>query len=243
MNARMGAWLVAIGALALAPYASAQMGPTRARPIAATAPHTPPLMTIDHSTRKAVVDVTIGVDGRVISAQLVKRSGSSIFDERVRGFWIDHRFVPAITADGKLTEDTLRITNDYSFTPLKKGFRDTAHSEQLHYSWSIEGYNPADTSTRLGSMTCRDLLWEYDFMHKVVPKADLSHEELFRVAITMLIAGGHLSADARDALIGQWSSLIQQTVAKCRPQPAALYWKESFVPTIVAAIPANGTVP
>jgi len=241
MNARMGVWLVAIGALA--PHAQAQTGPTRARPIAAAAPHRPPLMTIDQTPRKTVVDVTIGVDGRVISAQLVERSGNGIFDERVRGFWIDHRFVPAITADGKLTEDTLRITNKYSYNPLEHGFRDTAHSEQFNYSSSIEGYSPADTSTRLGSMTCRDLLWEYDFMHKVVPKADLSHEELFHVAFAMLISGGHLSIDARDALIGQWSSLIQQTVATCRAQPAALYWKESFVPTFVAVIPANGTVP
>jgi hypothetical protein len=243
VNARLGAWLMAIGALALSSYAPAQMGPTRARPIAAAAPHKPPLMTIDQKPRKTVVDVTIGTDGRVISAQLVERSGNGIFDERVRGFWIDHRFVPAIAADGTLIEDTLRITNKYSFTPLEHGFRDTAHSERFNYSSSIEGYSPADTSTRLSSMSCRDLLWEYVFMHQVVPKADLSHEELFHVAFAMLIAGGHLSPDTRDALIGQWTALIQQTVTMCRAQPAALYWKESFVPTFVAAVPVNGTVP
>jgi hypothetical protein len=215
----------------IATQSLAQVGPSRARLITGGSKPPQPML-IDQTPRKVTLDVTIGVDGRVTGTRLVERSGNGIFDERMRGYWKAQPFVPALDVEGQPREDTLRATNTFSVNegkgPALKTLRN--HSD-------IEGNKPADNIARMGLMRCRDFLWEFDFMRGMTPKANLLHEDLFHVPFAMFIAAGGVSETARDALIAEWDVLVVKTIAACRENPDAAYWKETFVPIFTRAMP------
>jgi hypothetical protein len=222
------------GALLLVLIASqshAQTGPSRARLITGGSKPPQPML-IDQTPRKVTLDVTVGADGRVTATRLVERSGNGIFDERMRGYWKAQPFVPALDVNGQPREDTLRATNTFSVDdgkgPALKMLRNHA---------DIEGNKPADNVARVGLMRCRDFLWEFDFMRRMAPKANLLHEDLFHVPFAMFIAAGGVSEAARDALIAEWDVLVVKTIAACRENPDAAYWKETFVPLFTRAVP------
>jgi hypothetical protein len=219
----------------------AQIGPNQAYPIVAAAPRAP-VMIFEAKSRKVVVDVNVGADGRTLSTKLVTRSDNGVFDERVRGFWKDQRFVPSLGEDGRPRATTLRIESDYSSRDVPR--RETAEYQLLTQNWrfesSIEGRSPGHMAARIERMKCSDFLWEYDFMKRAAPKrASLEHEELFHVAFAMLIARRNLPNESRDVLIKQWSVLVPQTVDSCRAQPAAMYWNDAFAPTFDSATPVG----
>src|SRR3954470_5587982 len=80
--------------------AAAQVGPSQPYPILGAASK-PPVMTLSQRDRTTVVDVTVGANGRTLTTKLVTRSGSGVFDERVRGFWKNQPFVPALDTSGR----------------------------------------------------------------------------------------------------------------------------------------------
>lgn len=238
---RFGSWLATAGALLLTANAEAQLGPSQAYPIITASPD-PPLMHFDQKNRSVEVDVTVGADGRTIGTKLIKRSGSGVYDERVRGFWKEQPFVPAIDAAGHPHETTLRARNTYSFTPMSRGIERVKPGEGYHFRTEIGDSKPDEFAARIQRMTCHDLIWEYDLMRGLAPKAKLQHEQLFHVAFAMLIAAKHLGPEERDSLIAQWDPLIAQTLDSCRAQPAALYWKDAFVHTFESATPVGVNV-
>ena len=101
-------------------------------------------MVTDQKPRIAIVDVVVGADGIATGTTLVLRSGSGIYDERVRGYWKDRHYVPALDADGRPREDTLRITNNYSFVPGSRDKRIVSN-----HTDSIEGVKPSDAVARI----------------------------------------------------------------------------------------------
>lgn len=216
--------------LAMSP-AWAQVGPSRAHPInGATKPL--PMMLIEQKPRKVILDVFVDFQGRVSRTAIVESSGNGVFDERMRGYWKDTPFMPALDAEGKPGADTIRITNTFSVedrgSMQLKNFRN--HSD-------IEGNQPAENAARLERMRCQDMLWEYDFMKRRAPKAQLLHEDIFQVAFAMFLAAGDFRESARDALIGEWPGLVASALAGCREKPDALYWQEVFVPLFTRAAP------
>jgi hypothetical protein len=114
--------------------------------------------------------------------------------------------------------------------------------EGYHVRTEVIGRDAGVMAARIGRMSCRDLTWEYELMHRLAPKAKLQHEEVFHVAFAMLIAAKQLGTEARDSLIGQWDVLIQQTLDSCRAQPASAYWKDAFVHTFESAAPVGVNV-
>jgi len=238
---RKGLWWQAPCLLIAASLAQAQVAPGRAYPINTASPH-PPLMQFERKNRTVEVEVRVGADGRTISTKLLSRSGSGVYDERVRGFWKAQPFVPAIGADGKPVESTLRTRAIYAvqLPPGADGLVNRVNG--FHFRTEIEDQKPGDLAARIEHMNCRDLLWEYDFMHRLAPKAKLEHEEVFHIAFAMLIAARRLSTESRDALIAQWIALIGQTLDSCRAQPASRYWKDAFVPTFESATPVGVNV-
>jgi hypothetical protein len=163
----------------------------------------------------------------------------------VRGFWKDQRFVPSLDAQGRPQEATLRIESTFSTheIPLRQMPEYQLMSQKWRFGSSIEGRSPGDLAARIGRMTCRDFLWEYDFMKQQSPKkSKLEHEELFQVSFAMLIAKRNLPVESRDALLEQWSALIPQTVDSCRQQLDAKYWQDGFVPTFESAAPVGVNV-
>jgi TonB family protein len=209
----------------------AQVGPSRAHPIhGATRPL--PMMVIEQKPRKVVLDVSVDIQGRVSRTAIVESSGNGVFDERMRGYWKDTPFMPALDPEGKPRADTVRITNTFSVED-----RGGVQLKNLRNHSDIEGDQPAENAARLERMRCRDLLWEFDFMKRRAPKAKLLHEDIFQVAFAMFLAAGDFRESARDALIGQWSGLVAGTLAGCREQPDALYWQEVFVPVFTRAVP------
>jgi len=209
----------------------AQMGPARARLITGGSKPPPPML-IDQTPRKVALDVTVGADGRVTATRLVERSGNGVFDERMRGYWKAQPFVPALDVHGQPREDTLRATNTFTVDEGKG-----PALKMLRNHPDIEGNKPADNVARVGLMRCRDFLWEFDFMRRMAPKANLLHEELFHVPFAMFIAAGGVSEAARDALISEWDVLVVKTIAACRENPDAAYWQETFVPLFTRAVP------
>lgn len=237
-------WPILAGMIVFAVDARAQVGPNLAYPIVAAAPKAP-IMVIESKDRSIVLDVRVGADGRTISTRLVTHSDNGIFDERVRGFWKDQRFVPSLDAEGRPREATLRIESSFSSrdVPRKKTPEYQLLTQKWKFDSTIEGRSPGDLAARIARMTCRDFLWEYEFMKQQSPKkAKLEHEELFHVSFAMLIAKRNLSGESRDALIRQWSTLIPQTVDSCRQQPDAMYWQEAFVHTFDSAAPVGVNV-
>src|SRR5690349_13284618 len=103
---RFRSWLVT-GGLLLAGSAHAQLASSDAYPINTASPPHPPFLQFDQKDRTAEVEVTVGRDGHTISTRLLTRSGSGVYDERVRGFWKDQPFVPAVDAGGHLQTATL----------------------------------------------------------------------------------------------------------------------------------------
>ena len=234
-----------VGALLMALDAQAQLGPNLAYPIVAAAPKAP-LMIIDSKDRSVTLDVSVGADGRTISTRLVTHSDNGIFDERVRGFWKDQRFVPTLDADGRPRAAMLRIESSFSSrdVPRRKSPEYQLLTQKWKFDSTIEGRSPSDMAARVARMTCRDFLWEYDFMKKQSPKrAKLEHEELFHVAFAMFISARQITDESRDALIKQWSTLIDQTLNSCRDQPEAMYWSSAFAHTFESATPVGVLVP
>jgi hypothetical protein len=224
--------------------ARAQLGPNLAYPIVAAAPKAP--MIDDGKERSVTLDVVVGADGRTVSTRLVTHTDNGVFDERVRGFWKYQRFVPTLDADGRPRASVLRIESRFSARDLPP--RKSPEYQLLTQKWkfdsSIEGRSPGDMAARVARMTCRDFLWEYDFMKKQSPKrAKLEHEELFHVAFAMFISARQIANESRDALIEQWPTLIDQTVNSCRDQPDAMYWKSAFAHTFESATPVGVLVP
>jgi hypothetical protein len=238
---RRGIRLLAACAISIAANAAAQLGPSQPYPISGASPR-PPLMQIDQKDRIAVVDVTVGPDGRTIDTRLVTRSGSGVFDERVRGFWKGQPFLPALDATGRPRAATLRIRNQYSVKPMSRGVGLRKNGEGFHFNAEVLDQNPIEVAARIEHMTCRDFLWDYDFMQRIAPKAQLWHEDLFHVAFAMLIAAKKLSNESRDALIHQWEPLTGQTVDSCRAQPDAKYFKDAFVHIFESATPVGVTL-
>ena len=216
--------------MAVSVTAQAQVGPVRARPING-ATKTLPMMLIEQKPRKVVLDVLVDFEGKVAGTSVVAASGNGIFDERMRGYWKDTVFMPALDAEGRPTADTLRITNTFSVddqgSASLKNFRN--HSD-------VERDQPGVNAARIARMRCRDMLWEYDFMRARAPRANLVHEDIFHVAFAMFLAGG-VNEAARDALIGEWSPLVDKVLASCRERPGDLYWREVFVPIFSNAAP------
>ena len=246
---RVGGWLIAACAV-LSSDALAQRGPSGAYPIDTASPK-PPLMLFERRDRTVDVDVRVGADGHVIATRLATRSGNGVYDERVRGFWKAQPFVPALDADGRPVESTVRMRALY----LVKVPREGAGLVYAANGWRFRtalvrqpsAATPADTDSgamvsRIGRMSCRDMLWEYDFMRGLAPKAKLQHEELFHVAFAMLVAAKRLETDSRDALIDQWDTLVEQTLDSCRAQPDAPYWHDAFVHTFESAAPVGVNV-
>jgi hypothetical protein len=223
--------LLIICLCALAGSASAQVGPIRARLIHGATKKLP-MMLIEQKPRKVVLDVFIDQDGRVTRTAIVAGSGNGVFDERMRGYWKDTAFMPAIDASGQPTADTLRITNTFSIDEkgslTLKDFRN--HSD-------IEGNSAVDNAAHVERMKCADMLWEFDFMKKRAPKATLEHEDIFHVAFAMYLAAATVNEAARDALIGEWPKLVPRVVETCRAKPEALYLKDVFVPAFTRAAP------
>lgn len=238
---RMGSWLAAAVGTSMAAIGNAQVGPSEAYPIHTASPD-PPLMQFDQKDRKTEVEITVGADGRTIGTKLLIRSGSGIYDERVRGFWKDQPFVPAIDAEGHPRQTTLVGRNSYFFKPMHYGIENRKPGEGAHFKSEIVDQTPGTMALRIERMKCRDLLWEYDFMRRLAPKAKLQHEEIFHVAFAMLIAAKHLGNDARDSLIAQWDTLVGQTLDSCRAQPEAAYWRDAFVHTFESASPVGVNV-
>lgn len=240
---RYGIWPLTAMALMISLGAQAQLGPSPAYPINAASPKRP-VMLIDQKDRSVVVEVIVGADGRTVSTRLVTHSDSGVYDERVRGFWKDQPFVPALDAQGRPKEQTLRIRNDYSFRPVFDNTATFRTGERYNHRVTIEGKKPVEIAERIGRMKCRDFLWEYDYMKRRARKrVSLEHEELFHVAFAMLIAERNLPAESRDALIKQWTALTTQTVDSCRAQPDAMYWKDAFMHTFDSATPVSVKVP
>jgi hypothetical protein len=237
---RLPSWSMAGGFL-LAACAQAQLASSDAYPINTAAPH-PPLLQFDQKDRTVELEVVVGADGRTVATRLLTRSGNGVYDERARGFWKDQPFVPAVDAAGRPRESTLRVRNTYSFKPMTRGLEQVKPGEGYHVRTDVIGRDAGVMASRIERMSCRDLTWEYELMHRLAPKAKLHHEEIFHVAFAMLIAAKDLGTEARDSLIAQWDVLIQQTLDSCRAQPASAYWKDAFVHTFESAAPVGVNV-
>jgi len=235
--------LLAAGVLMLSldAQAHAQRGPSAAYPIDTASP-APPVMQFESRDRAAEVDVRIGADGHTISTMLVKRSGNGVYDERVRGFWKKQPFVPALDAGGRPIESTLQTRAIYSVKLPPGGEGLIGRRNGWRFRFEVLGSNPSERAERIARMTCQDLLWEYDFMHAIAPKAKLQHEQIFHVAFAMLIAERHLDIETRDSLIAEWDPLIGQTMDSCRAQPAAYFWKDAFAHVFDSAAPVGVNV-
>jgi hypothetical protein len=237
---RFRSWVV--GGLLFAAGAHAQLPSSDAYPIDTGSPSHPPFLQFDQKDRMAEVEVTVGPDGRTLSTRLLTRSGSGVYDERVRGFWKNQPFVPAIDATGHPQTTTLRVRNFLAREDAQKGVSRARTSAGYHFRSEIVGRDLDVMAARIARMSCQDLLWEYDLMRGLAPKAKLQHEEIFHVAFAMFIAAKQLGNEARDSLIAQWDTLIGQTLDSCRAQPAAAYWKEAFVHTFESAAPVGVNV-
>jgi hypothetical protein len=152
------------------------------------------------------------------------------------------RLQAALDAQGNPVPSTLRTRAYYLVRPPSGGSDAVNGIDRWRFRAEIPGANPEDMASRIGHMTCRDLLWEYDFMHGLAPKAKLQHEEVFQVAFAMFIAARRLGNEARDSLLAQWDLLIGQTLDSCRAQPAAAYWRDAFVHTFESAAPVGVNV-
>lgn len=238
---RVGCWLLAAGVVLLSLDAHAQRGPSRAYPIDTAAPH-PPLMQFERKDRSVDVEVRVGADGHTRSTKLLTRSGNGVYDERVRGFWKSQPFVPALDAAGNPVESVLVTRAVYAVKLPPEGAGLVNRRNGWRFRTQVVDSNPAAMASRIEHMSCRDFLWEYDFMRSLAPKAKLQHEEIFHVAFAMLIAAKRLETDARDSLIAQWDTLANQTLDSCRAQPDAQYWRDAFVHTFESAAPVGVNV-
>ncbi|HTU67917.1 MAG TPA: TonB C-terminal domain-containing protein [Steroidobacteraceae bacterium] len=228
-------------ALSFAAGAHAQRGPNAAYPINTASPP-PPLMQFEQKDRETQVAVRVGADGRVISTKLVTRSGNGVYDERVRGFWKKQPFVPALDADGRPRESTVLTRATFLVKPAPVAAGLVYSSNGYHFRSEAIGKDPEAIAQRLRRMTCADVLWEYDFMRALAPKAKLVHEEIFHVSFAMYIADRALATDSRDALIAQWETLMGQVLDSCRAQPAAPYFADAFKHVFDSAAPVGVNV-
>src|SRR6185295_7882867 len=238
---RVRCWLLAASVVFLSVDARAQRGPSSAYPIETASPK-PPLMQFERKDRTVEVEVRVGADGHTRSTKLLTRSGNGVYDERVRGFWKDQRFVPALDAEGNPVESTVRTRASYYVKTPPEGAGLVNRVNGWRFRTEVVNSDPAAIASRIGHMTCRDLLWEYHFMRGLAPKARLQHEEIFHIAFAMLIAARGFSLDARDSLIAQWDTLVGQTLDSCRVQPDARYWRDAFAHTFESAAPVGVNV-
>lgn len=211
--------------------ANAQVGPSRARPINGATKKLP-MMLIEQKPRRVVLEVFVDASGAVTGSRILESSGNGVFDERMRGYWRDTKFMPALDPTGAPTNDSLRITNTYSVDE-----KNSLTLRDLRNRSDIEGNQGADDAARVQHMRCRDLIWEHEFMQRRAPKAKLEHEAIFVVPFAMYLAAGRNNESARDSLIREWSKLVNDVLAECRAKPEAAYWKGVFVPIFTRAAP------
>ena len=78
--------LISLCLLLFAGMSSAQVGPSRARPINGATKKLP-MMLVEQKPRKVVLDVFVDGSGQVTGSKFIESSGNGVFDERMRGYW------------------------------------------------------------------------------------------------------------------------------------------------------------
>jgi len=222
--------LLALLSLGLAQTALAQLGPIGPRIVEVAVPIAPPDPDRPATSISAQLELDVGVDGRVASYRVTRSSGERKFDVVLIKFYRKWRLIPAVDAQGKPTTGVLRINYEQ---PKKGPPRSRIES-------------PTDVNAekdRVNRMTCRDFLWEYQFMRQIAGKFPVENEPPLRAAFALyLVKHPTKNRDELSRLSWAHRPAIDDSAAECTARPALKFWSEVYEPKLARHF-AKGSKP
>jgi hypothetical protein len=207
--------------------AVAQTGPSDPEVIAAG-----PTAKITVGNRKleghVVATVRVGEDGRVREVLITENTAESSFEPMLVKVLQSARFRPAIDAAGELVEGSAEV---------KIELRPSTAESPKPIAARADSERNEKERERIRRMTCADFTWEWDIIKDAAESAAAT-EFMPRIATSMYAAARTQAGDYVDAKVWKASSkALRETVDRCRDNPGALFWQDTFRAVMDEAVP------
>lgn len=205
----------------------AQTGPMHSRAVASAIPALGAAKLLPEGGLKTVVELSIDATGKVTDVTLLEPSSKPEFDERVKQYYSKWRFIPELDATGTPIASKYKMGLKYIKATDNSRARVADPKQERVY----------DEAARIDAMTCKDFLWEYDFMKKIAgSKLKPLNEELVRTSLAMYITEHKTSPADLEVISGKFNGALQTIVKQCRATPGEKYHESVFAPTLSAQL-------
>ena len=203
----------------------AQVGPSAARVISRPMPSKAPGGSQEYN---AEAELLFDRKGRVDRVDILSGTGDEAFDKQWRKSLSDWRFVPAVDANGEPAESNVRTTyknNGVAVLPVVPGGNTPSAARSV-----------IEESERLERLTCKDFLWEYEFVIDALPRRLALLDPLLKTPQVMLTAELRLTAEQQAALRDRYDQLISDAARQCRDNPEGPFWSGTLKPLLQGAL-------
>ena len=209
--------------LALVSVGQAQVGPAAARVLSRPMPSKAP----SAQTFNAEAEMVIDKKGRVDLVDIRTGTGDESFDRQWKKSLSEWRFVPAVGADGEPAVSRVRTTyknNGVTILPLAPA----GTTESV-------ARNVIEESDRVANLTCKDFLWEYQFVTDVLSRRLALMDPLLKTPQVMLAAEMRLTEAQQAAMRERYDQIVNDAARQCRDTPDAAFWSGVLKPLMQAA--------
>lgn len=204
----------------------AQTGPSDPQVIAAAS-----TAKINVGSRKlaghVVATLRVGEDGRVKEVLVTENTAEPAFEPQVVKVLQSARFRPGIDAAGRLVESSVE---------MKVELRQSTGSSPKPVAAKPDSLLTDQEKSRIKRMRCIDFIWEWDLIRKEAGDAVVT-EFMPRIATAMYATLRTEAGEYVDAKVWKVSpKALRQTADRCRDNPQALFWQDTFKPIMDEAV-------
>lgn len=204
----------------------AQTGPSDPQVIAAAS-----TAKINVGSRKlaghVVATLRVGEDGRVKEVLVTENTAEPAFEPQVVKVLQSARFRPGIDAAGRLVESSVE---------MKVELRQSTGSSPKPVAAKPDSLLTDREKSRIKRMRCIDFIWEWDLIRKEAGDAVVT-EFMPRIATAMYATLRTEAGEYVDAKVWKVSpKALRQTADRCRDNPQALFWQDTFKPIMDEAV-------
>lgn len=175
-----------------------------------------------------VATVRVGADGRVTDVLVTENTAEGAFESALTKVLQSAKFRPAIDATGKPVDGSAEI---------KVELRASTGAEPKPVPANPDPQLTDKEKARIRKMTCKDFLWEWGILRDAA-RDSVYTEFMPRIAVSMYAQARSEAGDVVDAKV--WPAarkVLNETVDRCKDNPAQLFWQDTFRPVMDAAVP------
>lgn len=213
--------------LGISSAALAQTGPSEPQVIAAAA-----TAKITVGSKKLagqlVATVRVGADGKVRDVLVTENTTEPAFEPQIIKVLQSARFRPAIDATGRLIEASIE---------MKVELRTGSGAEPKPVAAKPDPQLNDKEKARIQKMRCADFIWEWDILRDAAHDAVVT-EFMPRIAVLMYAAARTQAGEYVDAKVWKASAKgLRESVDRCRDNPQALFFQDTFKTVMDEAVP------